>query len=370
MRFKSVGFNRYIHVSQLLACESHESRQMEAVARVACLTAERDFNVVKFHGEFDRISLLDYPGFFDEAFPTLARYWVVDVSLETVRHRSLSNSKNQPVLHRKELLLEPEHPLAEKFSQTTLLAERLGLFDDPARIGLKLGWLRKIANAGFEVVGNELIPLSNASLNHFDDVDDPVLDDEVEILRHRTALSRTSLSAPLQSAVRLGLLTKDSSVFDYGCGRGGDLERLREAGINAIGWDPFFQPKAEITEAEIVNLGFVLNVIESIEERTLALKRSFELAKKVLIVGVMSSSAVSGKHASFKDGVLTSRRTFQKYYSQEELIDYLEGILGSRAFPIAPGICLVFKCKESEYNFMRGSRREPKRRLRPVLAGV
>ena len=40
-------------------------------------------------------------------------------------------------------------------------------------------------------------------------------------------MRRISLSRPVSLALEDGLLSKDRSFFDYGCGRGGDLKRLQ-----------------------------------------------------------------------------------------------------------------------------------------------
>jgi DNA phosphorothioation-associated putative methyltransferase len=60
------------------------------------------------------------------------------------------------------------------------------------------------------------------------------------------------------------LLDGTHSLFDYGCGRGDDLRGLRENGIEAQGWDPYFAPDEPVVAADIVNLGFVINVIEDL----------------------------------------------------------------------------------------------------------
>ena len=52
--------------------------------------------------------------------------------------------------------------------------------------------------------------------------------DTKKIERHRTALTRTNFSAPIQALIRFGYLDGNFSVFDYGCGRGDDLHVLRE----------------------------------------------------------------------------------------------------------------------------------------------
>ena len=107
------------------------------------------------------------------------------------------------------------------------------------------------------------------------------------IERERTALRRTGLSSPMQHLLRFGFLDGRYSLFDYGCGRGDDLRVLERMNIHATGWDPVFRPDAPREPAEIVNLGFVLNVIEDARERDATLKSAFQLAQKLLVVSVM-----------------------------------------------------------------------------------
>jgi DNA phosphorothioation-associated putative methyltransferase len=67
--------------------------------------------------------------------------------------------------------------------------------------------------------------------------------------------------------------------------------------------------------ADIVNLGFVVNVIEDFDEQLEALTRAYSLAERLLVVSVMlaNQNEVAGRR--FRDGVLTGRGTFQKYYT-------------------------------------------------------
>jgi len=54
--------------------------------------------------------------------------------------------------------------------------------------------------------------------------------------RHgQTAISRTALSRPVVLALNDGLLPPGATFFDYGCGRGGDLKRLKALGYDAAG---------------------------------------------------------------------------------------------------------------------------------------
>lgn len=100
------------------------------------------------------------------------------------------------------------------------------------------------------------------------------LSESERIQRHRTAMQRSALSRPVQSAVSDGLLSVGSEFLDYGCGLGDDVELLIPLGIRAIGWDPVHRPSTPLSESSIVNLGYVVNVIEDPAERVNTLRRA------------------------------------------------------------------------------------------------
>ena len=157
----------------------------------------------------------------------------------------------------------------------------------------------------------------------------------------------------MQHLLRFGFLDGSQSLFDYGCGRGDDLRLLSELNVTASGWDPVFRPDAERQSTDIVNLGFVLNVIEDPNERRETLKAAFALARKVLIVSVMLGyQSRRDQFAAYEDGVRTQRNTFQKYYVQDEFRSGVEKTLGANAIPIAAGICLVFRDAMEEQLFL------------------
>jgi DNA phosphorothioation-associated putative methyltransferase len=79
--------------------------------------------------------------------------------------------------------------------------------------------------------------------------------------RHRTAIARGTLSRPVVTALDDGIITTSTTVFDYGCGRGTDLAHLTQLSITASGWDPAHRPDARRTPAQVVNLGYMLNVM-------------------------------------------------------------------------------------------------------------
>ena len=47
----------------------------------------------------------------------------------------------------------------------------------------------------------------------------------------RTAIRRHTLSRPVALAIEDDVIRRDRTFFDYGCGRGDDLLRLRKMGI-------------------------------------------------------------------------------------------------------------------------------------------
>jgi DNA phosphorothioation-associated putative methyltransferase len=161
------------------------------------------------------------------------------------------------------------------------------------------------------------------------------------------------LSLPVKNAIRDGILAPGCSVFDYGCGRGEDVRLLNDLGFPCRGWDPAFFPDAAREEADIVNLGYVINVIESQEERDATLLAAWALCRRVLIAS--AQILVSGRGASqveFGDGVLTSRNTFQRYFRQDELKSYLEAVLGREAVPAALGVFYVFRDEAAGQEFL------------------
>ena len=170
------------------------------------------------------------------------------------------------------------------------------------------------------------------------------------IQRHRTAMTRYSLSKPLALALAHRVVSPDRSLFDYGCGRGTDVSLLQKVGISATGWDPHFQPKAEVKPADCVNLGYVLNVIESPQERTATLQKAFALTNRVLIVSVRVDQALDNA-SEFSDGVLTKVGSFQKLYTQDEFRDYLRSALDRKPHMASLGIAYVFRddLAEAEY---------------------
>lgn len=349
---KRVVDDLYVHLSALQHFADAEQRQRieQALER---LPPGQDVtpNVAKLNLRSGRLSLLAYPEFEHEPFPELVASWAFSPgSLTNPTYRHYRDSLNPPILHRKELLVGVDHPERGRWQQLTETAEGLGLFDDTTTIGFKLNWERLIAEKGYRLAGGVFVPVGNALT---DTQESPVAIEGGAIQRHLTALSRSNLSAPIQLLLRHGLLPHGSTVFDYGCGRGDDIAGLISVGYDARGWDPHFAPDRQIVAADVVNLGFVVNVIEDAAERVDAIHRAFTLARRVMSVGVMLyGSEPPGR--PFRDGFVTSRNTFQKYFTQAEIKDYIEHVLHQEAFMAGPGVALVFADKELEQRYSAG----------------
>ncbi|MEI6067532.1 MAG: DNA phosphorothioation-associated putative methyltransferase, partial [Methylococcaceae bacterium] len=307
------------------------------------------------------LSLLGYPGFFTDPFPALEKSYRIDLSTRRVEKRNYQASLNPPILHRKELFISPNDPHNAQFKELTATAEQLGLFENTLRIGFKQAWEKLIAEKGFQLVDHQFVPMGNV-----EDQDDQAVEPSpsAAIARHLTALSRSNLSAPMQCLARHGFLEGNWSVFDYGCGRGDDIRNLTANAITVSGWDPHYAPEQPKQAADIVNLGFVINVIESYQERLDALLGAYHLTRQVLVVSAMLVNQNTFKGQTFNDGVITQRNTFQKYFSQSELKEFLSETLETQAIPVAPGIFYIFKDPDAEQRFLLNRQRSHRTVLR------
>ncbi len=363
---KKVLNHYYWHCSLTASQGRHIQDAITQAEALTHLQADKDYNVIKYPCDGHYVSLLFYADFVDSPFPALTYSYRIDLTNGRVEKRSYQHSFNPPILHRKELLLPATHPRQAEFRELTQTAEQLGLFDNPVTIGFQKNWETLIAASGFQLVNGQFVAIGNQ------EGDDAAINAEtMAVARHLTALSRNNLSAPMQCLARHGYLDGSLSVFDYGCGRGDDIRNLSVNNINVSGWDPHYAPENPKLTADIVNLGFVINVIEDIQERIEALAGAYQLSQRLLVVSAMLVNQNAYKGQAFNDGVLTQRGTFQKYFSQAELKGFLEDVLDKEAIPVAPGIFYVFKNTNAEQRFLLGRQRSTRNYLRlstrPIL---
>jgi DNA phosphorothioation-associated putative methyltransferase len=311
------------------------------------LSAGPEYNVVKFRTTEFKVSFLSYPEFFEDPHPSLRQALTVDLVKGKSRVTDYSDQFNPPILHRKETLLPPQHPKREAFAELSRAEEEAGLYDETATIGFRLNWERLLASRGVRLDGHRLERISRAEA--LPDKHGPA----AVVERHKTALTRYELSKPVKTLLEHGLLPRGASFFDYGCGRGADIAGLHNLGYEASGWDPAFQPNAPRAAAEVVNLGYVLNVIEDPAERVEALSAAFGLARKLLVVSALIRETVDAETAArFRDGVLTRANTFQKFFDQSELQQFIEDTLETTAVPVTLGIFYVFRDPGDAQDFL------------------
>lgn len=353
---KQVGAHIYWHYELTIAQPAEVQAFVADAEEIAGLVAGEHYNIVKYPKSGSMLSLLWYPDFFDAPFPALKWGWTINCISRLVKHRSYSESLNAPILHRKELFLPLEHPRHDDYVALTRSAELLGLFENSRNIGFRLAWKSLINERGYYLEGHKFLPFSNEDGHFFSESSNDSNLNKI-VRRHLTALSRHNLSAPMQALARFNFLDGKKSVFDYGCGKGDDIRNLQANNILTAGWDPYFLPDGPRQAADIVNLGFVINVIENLEERLEALKGAYFLAKELLVVSAMLYNQNSFKGQRLNDGVLTARSTFQKYFTQTELKEFIDDALTAESIPVGPGIFFVFKNTEAEQRFLLSRQR-------------
>jgi DNA phosphorothioation-associated putative methyltransferase len=309
--------------------------------------ASTPWNIIKFFKNDFKISLLYYPAFFVDSYPALHASHTIDLGKSTVRSSSYKKSENPPILHRKETLIESTHPSAPLFQGITEEGESVGLYENTRTIGFKKSWELLITKKGYVLVDGHLHKNKDQTQTLVHAVHSQ------EIARHRTAIDRNKLSTPMQSLLRHNYLEGQYTLFDYGCGKGDDLTILRENGVEGSGWDPVYNPDEPKDPSDIVNLGFVINVIENPKERKETLLQAYEQTKKILVVSAMlGGDSITSQFKEYGDGVVTSRNTFQKYYTQNELKNYIADSLNQDPVAVGPGLFYVFKDEIEEQNFL------------------
>ncbi|HHY0606761.1 TPA: DNA phosphorothioation-associated putative methyltransferase [Vibrio parahaemolyticus] len=335
----------YLHRDAMSEIPPELRKFIPAVAQAVNLP-DNQWNLIKLFKKEFRLSLLNYPTFYTDSYPALEQSLNVDLSKLSHKVTCYRSSENPPILHRKETMILPSSDHYELFTALTKEGVEAGLYENTRTIGFKLSWLNLIQKKGYRLVDGRILKDEPDALN--DAQQEPGID------RHKTAIVRHELSGPMKTLAKQGYLDGRFSIFDYGCGRGDDLRELEAHGLDVLGWDPVFSPDNDKVNSDIVNLGFVLNVIEDQDERLEALLSAWELANKILVVSVMlANDSYIAQFQPYKDGVITTRNTFQKYYAQSEFRGYLERSLQEDAIAVAPGIFYIFKDKLEEQRYLQ-----------------
>ena len=147
----------YVHMSA--------EEQLPAVLRLLRFAARQvvgdvEYNVVKISSDGRAVSFLSYKDF--EVDPHPALLYSVRVYLPRAEYtiRNYSSSDNPPILHRKELFLDPLHPLFREFRHLSEEEEQHGLLGG-TEIGNRAGWLSILAEHGMTIENHHVVRIAD-----------------------------------------------------------------------------------------------------------------------------------------------------------------------------------------------------------------
>lgn len=136
----------YVHWSALQEAPDHLSyvvRKAKQIVYEKLRVARHTFqwDVVKISRDGSKVSFLMYPGFFQIRNPVLVHSVNVNFDTGKVTGRNYGNSRNPPVLHRKEETLHRSHYAYDYIAKQTAEDEALGLLSR-SDIGNLQGWVK------------------------------------------------------------------------------------------------------------------------------------------------------------------------------------------------------------------------------------
>ena len=340
---KQIPYGKKLPTAVYLAPINPSSLPKELVDAIqrAEVAAKPDsaWNLLKLHTDQLAITFLSYPGFENDPHPALVEATRINLNTGTVIRTDYRQRANPPILHRKETFLPPGHPRVTEFAALTLAEEQAGLYRDPSRIGLRLYWHTLLKRLGLSHDGHRLVKLENGSATVASEAEATP-----EVARHRTAIKRYDLSKPVKTLLERGLLRKQETFFDFGCGHGMDVEALQNLGYQASAGTQHFVRTLKSGRRQWSISDMCLNVIEDPKERLATLKEAFSLAERLLVVSTMIAGQETDSHSRpFGDGFLTKTKTFQKFYAPGELETLIEETLDVEATTLGLGICAAFR---------------------------
>jgi len=122
-----------------------------------------------------------------------------------------------------------------------------------------------------------------------------------------------------------GSLGKNETIYDYGAGRGVDYIHLLATGHKATACDPNTElGKCKVHKSDVVISNYVLNTVRP-EIRDNIMK---DIASSTKDRAYITVRRTGDKGTPSPDGYITSRNTFQKYFTPEELKNYTKHYFG------------------------------------------
>lgn len=144
-----------------------------------------------------------------------------------------------------------------------------------------------------------------------------------------TAISRRGkLSKPMRALLDAGILSPDASILDMGCGKGEDVQILREQyGLNIVGYDKFNEEYNDTSlfnkKYDIITCNYCFNVIPEIHEHEQLLKTISELGKYEVYISVRADIKAIKDNWEYIDEYdcwKTSKGSYQRFYNTEDMI--------------------------------------------------
>lgn len=161
---------------------------------------------------------------------------------------------------------------------------------------------------------------------------------------HNTAMARKAASAPARELVKRGIIRPGQAVLDYGCGRGADVKYYAALPADAHGYDPHWQPMLPHGQSfDRVTMMYVVNVITDHASRVQAVQSAASNLSQdgAMVVVARSQKDIDasrkrkGGWTPVGDGWITPTGTFQKGFSQDELLALLQDAgLPARPLPL------------------------------------
>jgi DNA phosphorothioation-associated putative methyltransferase len=180
-----------------------------------------------------------------------------------------------------------------------------------------------------------------------------------ETPRWKTSIVRKSLSVPARTYLNY-LDSKKAPILDFGCGRGSyDVNNLIAKGFNAKGYDPYYKNNLDLLDNSYqhVMLLYVINVIESKQERAEVLRYAWNLTDLSLIIAVRTDS---------KGEVYTKSGTFQKYFTSKTLVEFINKALYGYNYQIKyqkGGVIIIERETQLLFNFTNSRQSFAKNKL-------
>jgi DNA phosphorothioation-associated putative methyltransferase len=120
-------------------------------------------NIIKLHRREPKVSYLSYPDFEKDPHPALFGSLIVPLQTFRIKYLHYADSKNPPILHKKEEFIPDHHPLHQKFGRLSRQEGKKGLFENPSEIGTREGWQSVLDRHEVYLRGHRLLRVKRAS---------------------------------------------------------------------------------------------------------------------------------------------------------------------------------------------------------------